>query len=51
MKKFGVSPNSEELYLFMRKFDRKNDGKFRYTDFEEAFAPKDKKLSESLRLS
>mmetsp|Transcript_6596 Transcript_6596/g.5923 ORF Transcript_6596/g.5923 Transcript_6596/m.5923 type:complete len:128 (+) Transcript_6596:394-777(+) len=51
MKKFGVSPNSEELYLFMRKFDRRNDGKFRYADFEEAFAPKDKKMNDYAKTS
>jgi len=40
MRLFGVYPNREELYLFVRKYDRDNDGKLRFNDLAEAFTPK-----------
>lgn len=35
----GIFPNKNELYLLIRKFDKDNDGRLRYSDFAEAFTP------------
>jgi Ca2+-binding EF-hand superfamily protein len=35
----GIFPNKEDLYLFIRRFDRDGDGRLRFTDFSDAFNP------------
>jgi len=35
----GIFPNKEDLYLFIRRFDRDNDGRLRFTDFSDGFMP------------
>jgi len=40
LKKFGVYPTKEQLYLFLRRFDKDNDGKLRFSDFTEVFTCK-----------
>ena len=48
MRKYGVYPNREELYLLIRRFDSDNDGKLRFSDFTEAFTPKQGEYSSLL---
>ena len=40
MRRYGIYPNREELYLFVRRFDKDNDGKLRFSDFAEMVTPK-----------
>lgn len=48
MKKFGIYPNKEELYLLLRRFDRDNDGKLKFSDFTEAFTCKQQEYANLL---
>lgn len=48
MRKYGVYANREELYLFIRKYDSDKDGKLRFSDFSEAFTPKQSEYSSLL---
>ena len=47
-KKFGIFPNRDELYLWLRRYDRDSDGKLRFSDFIEAFTPKQNEYSNLL---
>jgi len=46
--RYGIYPNREELSLFFRKIDTDNDGLLRFTDFADAFTPKQKEYSNLL---
>jgi len=48
LAKFGVNPIREELYLWLRKHDRDNDGKLKFSEFAEAFTPKQGEYSNLL---
>ena len=37
----GIYPHKEDVFLFLRQFDRNDDGRLQYSDFCEAFCPKD----------
>jgi len=37
----GVSPHSQDLQLFMKRFDKDEDGRLRYSEFCAAFLPTD----------
>jgi len=37
----GSRPLKEELYLFVRRYDKDSDGRLLFSDFGEAFNPKD----------
>lgn len=39
MQKYGIYPDNEELFLFMRRFDQKNREGLEYKDFVEIFKP------------
>ncbi len=36
----GHYSHRELIYLFVRRFDRDNDGRLLYSDFSDAFSPK-----------
>ena len=38
---YKIYPHEEEILLFVRRFDGDNDGRLMYSDFCEAFCPKD----------
>jgi Ca2+-binding EF-hand superfamily protein len=38
---FGIYVNRDDVYLFVKRYDRNNDGKLRYSEFCDAFNPKD----------
>lgn len=38
---FGVFPHKEDVYLFIRHYDRDCDGRLLFSDFCDAFCPKD----------
>ena len=40
LKKIHMNPTVEEVYLFMRGFDKDANGKLIYSDFCKAFTPK-----------
>ena len=46
--RYGIYPNREELSLFFRKIDLDNDGLLRFSDFADAFTPKQKEYSNLL---
>lgn len=48
MRKYGIYANKEELYLFLRRFDRDNDGKLKFSDFTEAFTCKQQEYANLL---
>lgn len=37
----GLHVHKDDVFTFSRRFDRDNDGKILYSDFCEAFTPKD----------
>ncbi len=40
LKKFGIYPNREEMFLFMRKYDKDKDGRLRFSNFGDMVTPK-----------
>lgn len=48
MRRYGVYANREELYLFIRRYDADADGRLRFSDFSEAFTPKQGEYSSLL---
>ena len=38
---YGVFPHKEDVYLFIRHYDRDSDGRLLYSDFCDAFCPRD----------
>lgn len=40
LNELQIYPTKEELYLFVRRFDKDSDGKIRFSDFVEAMSPK-----------
>lgn len=41
LAEFGSYPHKSDLYLFVRHYDKDSDGRILYSDFCEAFTPKD----------
>jgi len=48
MKRYGIFANKEELYLLLRRFDKDNDGKLKFSDFTEAFTCKQQEYANLL---
>jgi len=44
----GIYPDSEELALFFKRYDKDDDGRLRFTEFSEAFIPLDSYYSQLL---
>lgn len=38
---YGLYPHKDDVYLFVRRYDRDSDGRVLYSDFCDAFCPKD----------
>ena len=38
---YGLYPHKDDVYLFVRRYDRDSDGRILYSDFCDAFCPKD----------
>ena len=38
---FGLQPHKEDVYLFVRHYDRDYDGRLLFSDFADAFCPLD----------
>jgi len=36
---FGVFPHKQDVYLWLKRYDRDADGKLAFTDFCDAFTP------------
>lgn len=45
----GVFAHKDDVYSFTRRFDRDNDSKILYSDYCEAFTPKDSYYSHALQ--
>jgi hypothetical protein len=41
LSEFGSFPHKDDVYLFVRRYDSDSDGRLLYSDFCEAFTPKD----------
>ena len=41
LAEFGCFPHKDDVYLFIRRYDRDSDGRILYSDFCDAFTPKD----------
>lgn len=41
LNEFGCYPHKDDVYLFVRRFDADSDGRLLYSDFCEAFTPKE----------
>jgi hypothetical protein len=48
LKDLNFPANKDEIYLFIRRFDKDNDGRLRYSDFCEAFTPLDQEYAQVL---
>lgn len=46
----GLYPLMEDIYLFVKRYDKNNDGRLRYHEFTEAFLPKSASHSTTLKL-
>jgi len=49
LKVYDIFPSRDELYLVFRKYDKNNDGRWRYSDFCDAFTPKSAEYSSLLQ--
>jgi Ca2+-binding EF-hand superfamily protein len=45
---YGVHAHKEDVYLFVRHYDRDSDGRLLFSDFCDAFCPKDKQSANVL---
>jgi len=41
MEDLGECPSKDSVYLFLRRYDLDSDGRLLYSDFCDAFSPKD----------
>lgn len=41
LEDYGMFPHKEDVFLFLRQFDKNSDGRLQYSDFCDAFCPKD----------
>ncbi len=48
LRDIGMYADRDSVYLFTRRYDRDSDGRLLYSDFCEAFTPKDSYYSTSL---
>jgi hypothetical protein len=46
----GVYTISEDVFLFIKRYDRNGDGRINYAEFSDAFMPKSASISTSLQL-
>ena len=44
----GSYANKDDVYLFVRRYDRDSDGRIQYSDFCKAFTPKSVHYSSTL---
>lgn len=42
---YGVYPHKEDVYLLTRHYDRDSDGRLLFSDFCDAFCPRDSVLA------
>ena len=49
LKENGIHPEKEQLYLVVKKYDYDADGKWKYSDFAESFAPRAKEYFKMLK--
>lgn len=47
---YGLLVHKDDLNLFVRRYDKDSDGRLRYSDFCDAFTPKDSHYGSSLTL-
>ena len=45
----GSSPHKDDVFLFVRRYDRDGDGRILYSDFCDAFTPADEGLANALQ--
>jgi hypothetical protein len=45
---YGVFPHKEDVYLFMRRYDRDSDGRLLFSDFCDAFCPSEIMVAQTL---
>ena len=41
LNELGIYPHKDDVYLFVRRYDKDSDGRILYSDFCDAFTPKD----------
>jgi Ca2+-binding EF-hand superfamily protein len=41
LNEIGVYPDTEELTLFFKRYDKDEDGRLRFSEFSDAFTPLD----------
>ena len=39
LAQFGIYPHKEDVYLWLKRYDRDADGRMAFTDFCDAFTP------------
>ena len=48
LEQLGLFADRQDVFLFVRRYDSDNDGRVRYSDFCDAFSPKDVYYSDLL---
>ena len=48
LAELGMHPHKDDIFLFVRRYDKDGDGRILYSDFCDAFTPSDRDLSDSM---
>mmetsp|Transcript_34776 Transcript_34776/g.25928 ORF Transcript_34776/g.25928 Transcript_34776/m.25928 type:complete len:151 (-) Transcript_34776:174-626(-) len=48
LSSLGLYAHKDDVYLFLRRYDKDSDGRLLYSDFCDAFSPKDSSMSSLL---
>ena len=49
LAELGMHPHRDDVFLFVRRYDKDGDGRILYSDFCDAFTPSDQGLAESMQ--
>ena len=49
LKKYGIYPTSDERFLFMKSFDKNKNESLRFSEFSNAFLPKNPQFAQPLK--
>ena len=44
----GAHPNRDDVYLFIRRYDKDGDGRILYSDFCDAFTPSNESVAHEM---
>jgi Ca2+-binding EF-hand superfamily protein len=50
LSQYGLFAHKQDVYLFVRRYDKDADGRLQFTDFCDAFMPLERELAHDLKL-